>query len=403
LRVVYFNPVGCIGGAERSLLTLLAGLRRHTGIECRLLLAAPGELESEARTLGIESAVLPLPAGLSRLGESGAPAASVIGAAALRLPAVAAYAAQLRRFLSRWEPDVVHTNGLKSHVLGALAVAGPARLVWHLHDYVSARAVTRRLLRASRRRCAIAVGVSESVTRDARAAVPGLTVATVENGVDSRHFTPEGPTADLDALAAAPALEPGTVRVGLVGTYARWKGHDVFFDALARLAHVPLQPYVVGGPLYDTTDSQWQRDDLERMAERAGVRSRVRFVPFSADVAPIMRALDVIVHASTAPEPFGLVIAEAMCTRRAVIVSAAGGAAGLVRPEVDALTYEPGDAPGLAAAIERLVTDASTRTRIAAAGRVAGARRFDSARLAGDMLRVYEHAVTMPASVAAAV
>jgi glycosyltransferase involved in cell wall biosynthesis len=240
------------------------------------------------------------------------------------------------------------------------------------------------------------------VTLDARAAVPGLPVATVENGVDLLRFSPDGPVADIDAMAGAPAVARRTVRVGLVGTYAKWKGHDVFFSALSRLAHVPLQAYVVGGPVYDTADSQWRRDDLERMADQAGIRSRIRLVPFCADVSPIMRSLDVIVHASTAPEPFGLVIAEAMCTGRAVVVSAAGGAAGLVRPGVDALTHEAGDAAGLAAAIERLVTDGSTRTRIAAAARDAGARRFDSARAAADMLRVYRRVLTPSVSAAAA-
>ncbi len=56
-----------------------------------------------------------------------------------------------------------------------------------------------------------------------------------------------------------------------------------------------------------------------------------------------MRALDIVVHASTRPEPFGLVIAEAMACGRAVITSAAGGAAEIVESEVDALTHTPGD------------------------------------------------------------
>ena len=54
-----------------------------------------------------------------------------------------------------------------------------------------------------------------------------------------------------------------------------------------------------------------------------------------------MRALDIVVHASTEPEPFGLTIAEGMASGRAVIVSAAGGAAEIVQDGVDALTCAP--------------------------------------------------------------
>ena len=70
-----------------------------------------------------------------------------------------------------------------------------------------------------------------------------------------------------------------------------------------------------------------------------------------------MRALDVVVHASTQPEPFGLVIAEAMACGRAVITSAAGGAAEIIDAGVDAITHPPGDAASLSACMVRLARD----------------------------------------------
>ena len=101
-----------------------------------------------------------------------------------------------------------------------------------------------------------------------------------------------------------------------------------------------------------------------------------------------MRALDVVVHASTRPEPFGLVIAEAMACGRAVITSGTGGAGELVRDGVDAVTHRPGDAVDLASRIERLAADAALRARLGRAARDTAERRFDAARLAR---RVREH------------
>ena len=63
----------------------------------------------------------------------------------------------------------------------------------------------------------------------------------------------------------------------------------------------------------------------------------VGFVPFVEDPVPVYRALDVVLHASTQPEPFGLTVVEAMACGRAVVVSAAGGAAELFTDGVDAL------------------------------------------------------------------
>jgi glycosyltransferase involved in cell wall biosynthesis len=83
-----------------------------------------------------------------------------------------------------------------------------------------------------------------------------------------------------------------------------------------------------------------------------------------------LRALDVVVHASTSPEPFGLVIAEAMACERPVIVSVAGGAAEIVTLGVDALGHHPGDAEGLAARMTELAIDPALRRRLgSAAGR----------------------------------
>ena len=103
-----------------------------------------------------------------------------------------------------------------------------------------------------------------------------------------------------------------------------------------------------------------------------------------------MRALDVVVHASTEPEPFGLVIAEGMACGRAVIVSAAGGAAEIIQSGVNALTHEPGDAVGLADRIRSLVSDAALRVRVGAAAREAAERAFGRARLVGQLHSVYQ-------------
>ena len=91
-----------------------------------------------------------------------------------------------------------------------------------------------------------------------------------------------------------------------------------------------------------------------------------------------MRALDVVVHASTEPEPFGLVIAEAMACGRPVIASRAGGAAEIVEPGVDGLSFSPGDVGQLAGAIARLAADPDERRRLGEAA-ARGARQFEPA------------------------
>ena len=132
------------------------------------------------------------------------------------------------------------------------------------------------------------------------------------------------------------------------------------------------------------------------MTSGFGLDGRVGFTGVVHPADPVMRALDVVVHASTTPEPFGLVIAEAMGCGRAVITSGSGGAGELVRAEENALAHHPGDWRDLARQMERLAMNAPLRLRLGRAAREHAERRFDARRLAGEFAATYEAAADGP-------
>ena len=405
MRISFLSASGQLGGAETSLLDVLASLRAaRPAWRLQLVIASDGPLAARAEALGVTTVSAPFPASVARLGERSAASSShgyARFAAQLGLAAgpIASYIAELRRTLGAFRPDLVHTNGLKMHVLGARA-ADATPIVWHVHDYLGPRPVTGRLLRWNLSRCAAIVANSRSVADDVRAVIGnGVRVVPIYNAVELQRFSPQSPVADLDRLAGLPPAAAGTVRVGLVATYARWKGHAAFIEAIAKLpSDLAVRAYIVGGAVYQTDGSQYSVDELKDLAKASGVADRIGVTGFVLQAETALRALDVVVHASTAPEPFGLVIAEAMACGRAVVMSLAGGAAELVTPDIDALTHTPGDVTALAAAIERLARDAALRARLGAAARATAERMFDRARLAHDLIPVYESVVRSPIS-----
>ena len=133
--------------------------------------------------------------------------------------------------------------------------------------------------------------------------------------------------------------------------------------------------------------------ELRTLAASLGIAGRTGFTGFVQNVSAALRALDVVVHATVRPEPFGLVVAEAMGCGRAVVASDAGGVSEIVDAEVTALTHAPGDVEGLAHAISRLVEDAALRARIAAAGLQFAHAHFDRATLGPAMMPVYADAI----------
>ena len=401
MRVMYLSAAGELGGAERSLLDILASIRQaQPSWALHLLTAAHGPLAALAAELGVTTEEVPLDAALARIGEFGAGLATRAGyvqfawsLARAGLP-VAVYVPSLRKSIRAFGPDLLHTNGLKMDLLGAWARPPGTAVIWHVHDYIGSRPFTARLLRWNARRCDAVVANSHSVADDARAALGGpVPVIPVHNAVDLHRFSVAGRRLDLDALAGLPPAGD-VVRIGLLGTFARWKGHTTFLEAVARLPRdLRVRAYVIGGPLYQTAGSQYTLDELRRHAAALGLSDRVGFTGFVTSPDEALRALDIVVHASTAPEPFGLVIAEAMACGRAVIASDAGGAREILTPGVDALGHTPGSAGGLAARIVELVCDPEARIRLGRAARQTAERRFDRVRLAADLLPVYRRVV----------
>src|SRR5262249_18524097 len=127
--------------------------------------------------------------------------------------------------------------------------------------------------------------------------------------------------------------------------------------------------------------------ELRRQVAEAGIADRVGFIPFQRDTAAIYRMLDVVVHASTRPEPFGMTVVEAMSCGRPVIVSAAGGACELFQDGVDAVGFEPGSVQQLVSLIVKLARDPDLRRQLGKNGRRSAVSRFSLDRLANDLRR----------------
>jgi glycosyltransferase involved in cell wall biosynthesis len=394
--IVFLNPSGELGGAETALLDLMAAVREaRPAWTLGLVASAGGPLLTRASAMGVSAAALTFPPSLARLGEWGSRGGLLsrvrfaAGACGAAMPAVA-YVSRLKRHLIELQPTIVHTNGLKMHLLGARAAPAAAKLVWHVHDYPDTRPLAAALLSALSGRCSAVLANSESVAARTRDLLgPGVPVHTLYNSIDLERFQSTGPRLDLDALAGLAPLAPGGIRVGLLATFARWKGHNVFLEALSLLrTSVPVRGYVIGEPIYETRASQFSLSELRDMAASRGLGDGIGFTGRVDDVPAAMRALDIVVHASVEPEPFGLVIAEAMACGRSVIVSAAGGAAEIA--EGVGMFHRPGNAVELADRLAELVGDRELRESLGEAGRAAALRLFSRRRLSDTLVPIYE-------------
>ena len=337
--LVCITTSAAFGGAETSLLTMLTALRTlEPGWRVTVVTPGRGPLAETCRGLGFEVVELPFPAALAQLGETAAVGARSAIAARFQfarqgLGVAAALPGYLRSSVPSCAPRAPPScTPTVSRRTSRRRWSGRRRFAWC--------GTCTTTCAAGQCRCGCCVRWSggppaSSQTRtaccaDARAAFgPAAPLTRIYNAVDGRRFSPDGPTLPLAERSGLPP-DDGLVRIGLVATFARWKGHEVFLDAVQRLAsRFPIRAYVIGGAVYETAGSQWSRDELEKMAKARGLSTTVGFTGHTDDVPAALRSLDIVVHASTEPEPFGMVIAEGMAAGRAVVAARGGGAAEL--------------------------------------------------------------------------
>jgi glycosyltransferase involved in cell wall biosynthesis len=407
VRLLILSPIGHLGGAERSLLDLISSLRAcNTEIEMSLISFSDGALLPRAAALGVSTEVLELPQKFAELGDSVLVdrnfglAAKMYGKAGVQLVELMSFRHELQRRIRNFRPDVVLSNGIKAHLLGALArPRSRNELIWYLHDFVSARPVSRRLLRMLRSRCSLVIGISEAVARDAEKEIPGVPVVPILNGIRTRDYAASRlRPLDLDALGGFSPASSETLRVGLIATYASWKGHMEFLRAAAELRDTPARFYIVGGAVYSTDGSQVTNSLLAAEVRRLGLGERVALVPFQNEIERVFAALDIVVHASTRPEPFGRTIAEALASGKAVVASAAGGVLEQVVHERNGLLYAPSDEHGIANAVRRLLCDPRLRETLAAEGRTVAATKLDYSRLGPEFVEALQRHLSVPMS-----
>ena len=359
------NLDGTIGGSYFSLLYLASGLDRRR-FDPHVVFHRPNPLEGAFQEAGLSTQVFPAPGTFNLPGATVPVIGRVTGLVQKTINSgrFLAQAWRCRGLLRRERIDLLHLNNSlnRSHawMIGARLAGVPC--------VVHERGINHRFPRIVRTlapRVDAVICISQAVRDN-----------LVDRGITSHnlHVIPNG----LDPARVVPARSPAAIReaigarpdqpiIGLVGNIKEWKGQDVLVKALpAILAVVPDVRCVFVG---DTAASDKPYEvEVRKIADELGVASSIVFTGYQKDVASFVNVMDVAVHASVAPEPFGRVLLEAMALRKPVVGSRSGAVPEIVVHDETGFTFEPGNAAALADGIVALLTDPARARRMGDAG-----------------------------------
>jgi glycosyltransferase involved in cell wall biosynthesis len=356
-----------LGGAERSLLSLI--VRAADSMRFTLLLPEAGELAHDAERAGAAVCVTPWPARLLALGErSGGPSAAALAGA---VPAVRQAARAVRERVEAVEADVLVTNGIKPHVIGALALYRRPNvpLVWYLRESTEGRTLSRRMLSLAARRCDAAVAISKYVAGDARYYLPADVPVDVAYNIVNVSFPPRDAGGDW----SGPVKGADECWFATIGALTALKGHDVFLRAAAIVSReLPGARFlIVGANHYATEQHTGYEANLRRLAVELDIDQRVMFVGHRRDVPALLRHVDVLVQSNTAPEGFGRSVAEAMSAGVPAIASRAWSFPELIDDGRTGWLVPAGDSAALAQRMIAAGLDPGERQAVAGRARTA--------------------------------
>ena len=208
-------------------------------------------------------------------------------------------------------------------------------------------------------------------------------IKTIPRGVDITTFDPEKITpSQIKAFRDMWQVSDTETALVLPGRLTRWKGQAVAIQAM-----VDIPQNVILILMGDAQGRTKYESELRDLVETLGLTNRVRFVDHCTDMPSALMAANIVLSASTDPEAFGRISAEAQAMGRPVVATAHGGTLETVLDGVTGFHIQPGDAVSLAEGVKRALDwpeyDAKvTRWRIV--------ERFSKSRLQSETLEVYD-------------
>lgn len=295
-----------------------------------------------------------------------------------------AYSVRLWRVLRAERPDLVHINNNALHAAEVCAVAG-IPFLWHFHGLPPGERLSawrRWVLRRARRFVSISEYVSSLAGEYRR---PGFQPIDVIPNPAPRMV--DAPATELLELRRRWKIRPDALVIGIFGRLVRWKGQLEFLRAFGAVRHeFPNAVALIVGNASDL--GQEYEAELRACVSRELCDSVV-FTGYTPDVVPLYQMCDIVVHASIEPEPFGLVIVEAMSAGAAVVASQLGAGPELVADGETGLVVDPRRPDLLANALRRLLGNAGLRARLARQGKDYARAKFDPGHYALSLGELY--------------
>jgi len=363
------NTDGTVGGSFFSLLYLVSGLDRKQFNPIVVFHNEHALLEQYHRA-GVETLIIPRPVPMNiarpdnRLLRMFYPLARIFQKAVNFLRFFPLTGLQYARLMKQRNIRLLHLNNSiirnNDWMLGA-QLAG-VRCITH------ERGINRhypRLARYYARRLDAIICISNAVRDNLRDKNidPGNLV-TIYNAIDPQVVQVDKTE---QQIRQQHGIDSTSRLIGVIGNIKEWKGQETAIRAMPEvLQQFPDTICLLVG---DTAvDDQYYKERLLALIDQLGIDEHIIFTGYTRNVANYLNAMQLVLHTSVEPEPFGRVLIEAMSMKKPVIGTRAGAVPEIIEEGKTGFTFVPGDHETLGKAITRLLSEPTMITQMGELG-----------------------------------
>ena len=375
IKVLFVSHSSQLYGAERSLFTLVKGLKNAGGVLPAVLLPGKGPLVDLMRAERITVIVKPY---FPWIGKN-CLNRTFLGPVRLLFNVITTVS--LHQTIYTLQPDVVYSNTLATPLGAIISQWHRIPHIWHAREFVQEdlgkdfdwgwNLSTRLLSRAAAIICN-----SSAVRRKLRRFIHKNTFKVIYNGFE---FNPE-PLPDPTVKFKQPAATSATAKIMIIGNVHPGKGHA---DAIRALGLLLSEGFRVELDVLGSGNTQYRRY-LQTLAARLSIDAKINWLGFVRDPLPRL-AEAAVLFACSRSEAFGRVAVEAMALGTPVIGTASGGLPEIITNGVTGFLYPPGDAAALASQAALLLGNHRLYTEIASRGRQSVLKRFGARRYVAEV------------------
>jgi len=288
---------------------------------------------------------------------------------------------QIRSFIRSRGIEIIHTHNYKSNFYGLISTGTlSVKRVSTCHNWsgTSLKMKAYKGLDVLQLRCYDKIVAVSDTIRDEllKWGISKRKTLLVRNGIDVRRFPS---SKDAGMVRSQLGILPDEKVIGSVGRIEKGKGHEQMLEAAESiLASYPRTRFLVvgDGPLLN---------DLKIKASGLPFI----FTGMRRDVEDMYAAMDIFVLPSM-NEGLPMVMLEAMCSDKPVVVSRVGEIPHVINDGRDGLLIEPGNKKQLIDAVNLLLCDRDKAISIAREGKKRILDCFATGRMAGDYLNIYK-------------